>query len=76
MKIEINRQEDEGKSKGAINEASLLSAVSLDDKLGILGRKEPTPVEEGGQDGDDACNGEDDCHEIGSHCGVGLAEVL
>ena len=61
MKIEINRQKDDGKPKGAIDEASLLSAKALDDILGILGRKEPTPVKEGGQDGDDACNGELDC---------------
>ena len=76
MKIEINRQKDEGKPKGAIDEASLLSAKSLDDILGILGRKKPTPVKEGGQNGDDACNGENECHEIGCHRGVGLAEVL
>ncbi len=76
MKIEINRQKDEGKPKGTIDEASLLSAKSLDDILGILGRKKPTPVKEGGQNGDNACNGENECHEIGCHRGVGLAEVL
>lgn len=69
-----NKKEDGSGDKDgtqhAVKPACLLPSDILDYKLGVLGSEEPFPVQQGGKQGNSACQGKDALYEIVAHGGA------